>query len=121
MGPNVQIMDVERKIVSPLAHQVSIRVTKALYQKFVSALNAYAGSWIKNETDRVNLGLPRKNDFNDPGLKLIKREYDNFSQRMDIEMASVANFCVKGDSTSALFRIIRQLPSVYTLTKTKHF
>jgi len=120
-GPSVQIMDVERKISNPTAHQISINVDKSVYTRFMMAMSAYSGSWLKNERDRANLGLPRQNDLDDPSLMLTRTEYNNFSHAIEIQTTSVTNALIKGDNTSSLFQIIRQSPSIYTLSKTKPF
>ena len=52
-GPSVQIMDVERKISNPTAHQISINVDKSVYTRFIMAMSAYSGSWLKNEYPSV--------------------------------------------------------------------
>lgn len=120
-GPNVKIMDVERKISPPAPHCVSIRVNKSLYQKFSLALKTLAGSWLKKQRERMALGLPPKVDTDDPNLLVSRVEYENFMSQMDIHLSAAANSLIRGDNTNSLFRIIRQSPSVYSLTKTKRF
>ena len=120
-GPMVNIMDIERKISPPAPHGVSISIKKTLFQKFMLSLKLVAGAWLKHKNERMAMGLPENFDLDDPKLLITAVEYENFMSHMDLRLAAAANALTRGANTNALFKIIRQAPSIYSLTKNKHF
>ena len=107
------IIDVERRINASIPLVGGFRVDKRLRTEMAAAMNSLAES-NKPADVREALGMPRKNDADNPLLVLSRDRLKKFLSNIKINVAASANAQIRGDNNRLLMTMGAHSASIYT-------